>query len=81
MQGRKLIIKAFRSHENGMILRAHEMTDIIKRDARNPLVFSCDPKPVQQEGSAREGQCSHFSLDRALVPRESKYWLCSSGKV
>ena len=55
MEGGELIIKAFRSHENGMIPRAHEMTDTINCTARKPLVCICDPKPVQWEGRAREG--------------------------
>lgn len=55
MEGGELIIKAFRSHENGMILRAYELTDTIKCAARKSLVCSCDPKPVQWEESTREG--------------------------
>lgn len=74
-KGGELFIKAFRSHANGKILRAHEMIETTKCAARKPLVCSCDPKPVQWEGRAGEGWSSHFSLGRALVSHESRYLL------
>lgn len=50
MEGGEIIIKAFRSHENWMILRAREMTE--KHLCADVIRSQCDGKEAPGEGGA-----------------------------